>query len=541
MESIHDIIDQQMGVQDVLLRVAAARRHQREMERSMTAADTEVDGNTEVELEEQIVSGTWVSPIDRFSILRPERPAERRPEELDGTEAEPVTEYTSQLLAILTGSEVEVTPESSETVLRRYMLDLGFPVIPLASPLCPELETVHQAIDNRQLFVTVYSAEGYNFNSEFVRIYKGDIKWKWANTTFKSLLRRALFAASNTLSAAEADTYTRHILRICCWESKLSIDTATDTIKVKFPSLYARVESRASFREVKVFVGADDNGELYFWIRITFPLLATSLPEGPIRKLMKRKYIDICYCRRYSLCSADVHELEAKGLVESNKQTHSLEAVPPPPPKVVAPEDIRLFLLHDTISRDQESFDDLVEDYVSEFADQGHTMAQAQPVRREIMLRAEPLKSLNANAAYSSELIGWGENSDYSLGLATEGSFPPLTIPIPVSLALERIRMIACSPRHTLILSYIGNIYSCGENTEGALGVGDTYTRTSFTLVSFPQVDDGGADDDAVGPKFVKVAAGSGVIGSHSMAIDSENNLYSWGTRYLTGHGFVIH
>lgn len=95
-------------------------------------------------------------------------------------------------------------------------------------------------------------------------------------------------------------------------------------------------------------------------------------------------------------------------------------------------------------------------------------------------------------------------------------------------MALERVRTIACSPRHTLILSYIGNIYACGENSEGALGLGDTASRSKFTLLMLPM---------STPPKFIKLAAGSTNIGSHSMAITNTGILYSWGVCHATGLG----
>ena len=40
-----------------------------------------------------------------------------------------------------------------------------------------------------------------------------------------------------------------------------------------------------------------------------------------------------------------------------------------------------------------------------------------------------------------------------------------------------RIRMIACSAVHTLAVSLAGDVFAFGQNTEGALGVGDIRSR----------------------------------------------------------------
>ena len=123
-----------------------------------------------------------------------------------------------------------------------------------------------------------------------------------------------------------------------------------------------------------------------------------------------------------------------------------------------------------------------------------------------------------------SELIGWGQNLYNSLGIddvRSKGGFSgldnssngesadsyrgmfyhPRPIPIPPSLAMERIKMLACSPRHTLLLTVLGNIYCCGENSEGALGLGDLRPRHCVTLLTWPIVS-----HYASPPKIVKVS-----------------------------------
>ena len=92
--------------------------------------------------------------------------------------------------------------------------------------------------------------------------------------------------------------------------------------------------------------------------------------------------------------------------------------------------------------------------------------------------------------------------------------------------------MIACSPRHTILLSCLGNMYLCGENSEGALGMGDLRNRNTATLLQWPV----SSELDSP-PRIVKVAAGSGSIGSHSMCIDSEGQLYGWGVPQAVGLG----
>lgn len=204
----------------------------------------------------------------------------------------------------------------------------------------------------------------------------------------------------------------------------------------------------------------------------------------------------------------------------------------------------------------------------------------------------------------TAELLGWGQNTYNSLGFSTKslknseeydeesdlltGSLDrnnrknnniihePTAVPLPAPLLFERIKMVSCSSRHSLLLTTMGFVYSSGENSEGALGTGDMVSRTSFTLISLLSTllkkhnrssdllseieseDESDNDseihsktkassitdsvaynvNDAAG-KIVKISAGAGLIGAHSMAIDSSGNLYGWGVPYAVGLGNV--
>ena len=96
-----------------------------------------------------------------------------------------------------------------------------------------------------------------------------------------------------------------------------------------------------------------------------------------------------------------------------------------------------------------------------------------------------------------------------------------------------------------LVLTYNGSVYSCGDNTEGALGLGDTKNRQSLDLVLWPtlareNLDEEDADAKAKVDKqrnVVCISAGAAAIGSHSMAITESGDLYGWGVAYASGHG----
>jgi alpha-tubulin suppressor-like RCC1 family protein len=125
----------------------------------------------------------------------------------------------------------------------------------------------------------------------------------------------------------------------------------------------------------------------------------------------------------------------------------------------------------------------------------------------------------------------------------------------PLSLCLEIVKMVACSARHTLVLTSLGLVYSCGDNTEGALGSGDVNSRHHLHVLSqwytVPSTSTTSNEAEATTttrsepklaenpPVIIKIAAAAGIIGSHSVALDENGNLYSWGFAQATGHGVV--
>ena len=149
----------------------------------------------------------------------------------------------------------------------------------------------------------------------------------------------------------------------------------------------------------------------------------------------------------------------------------------------------------------------------------------------------------------------WGSSNGFSSEKADTSVQEPRPVNLPLSLCLERVKMIACSARHVLVLSTIGLVYSCGDNTEGALGVGDVASRSALQMITqwfavstsaeaIERPSTGGASSAQVDlvplanpPSIVQISAGAGIIGSHSVALCDKGHLYSWGVAQATGHG----
>ena len=77
-----------------------------------------------------------------------------------------------------------------------------------------------------------------------------------------------------------------------------------------------------------------------------------------------------------------------------------------------------------------------------------------------------------------------------------------------------RFAQVSAGQSHSLAVGSDGNLYAWGNNQYGQLGDGTTTSRTASTSVAAP-----------AGVKFVQVSAG----GSHSMALDRDGNIWTWG------------
>jgi alpha-tubulin suppressor-like RCC1 family protein len=51
----------------------------------------------------------------------------------------------------------------------------------------------------------------------------------------------------------------------------------------------------------------------------------------------------------------------------------------------------------------------------------------------------------------------------------------------------KKIKLIAAGLNHSVVCTQEGDVYVCGHNKDGQLGLGDTGTRTGFTLLESMQ------------------------------------------------------
>jgi alpha-tubulin suppressor-like RCC1 family protein len=105
-----------------------------------------------------------------------------------------------------------------------------------------------------------------------------------------------------------------------------------------------------------------------------------------------------------------------------------------------------------------------------------------------------------------------GKNDRGQLGNGTNINS---NIPVPISLNNKCIVAIAAGEFHSLALNSSGNVYSWGGNNRGQLGNG-TNTNSNVPIK---------VQGLLTGKRIVAIAAGA----FHSLALDSNMNVYSWG------------
>ena len=465
---------------------------------------------------------------------------------------------------------------------------------PLEMPVCPALDVIESRIGGEALFLTVYSLEGYNFTAEFNNVYRGKTTWTTAYADIQTILARAIQTNEPTLGSGTCANFASYVLQMVGWETRISYLAAVETLKAQLPELNASAHERIQLHHAKVYVGrSEEDDSLCFWLRLNAPIKMTAdLGTEDMESVVVAQAVRLVYYRRFPLTETAVaNHLERVRADEAdrdprNKSGKGRGGPPAPPPKPPSQRDVRLHVLVGKLAAaargggsvaeaDELDEDDIRQSrrYLSQMGvemdgddDTATTITGVTGASDGVsklsyggvasIAGAQPTAA--SEVSHCAELVGWGHNTMHSLGLAKDDVFEPRPVPVPASLSLEKVRFIACSPRHSVILTDMGNLFSCGENSEGALGLGDTVSRCAFTLIPLPKVlvpsarvtpgegegDAGSTTDETASfktasrpPRFVKVAAGASEIGSHTVAVDERGQMYAWGAPYACGFG----
>jgi alpha-tubulin suppressor-like RCC1 family protein len=119
-------------------------------------------------------------------------------------------------------------------------------------------------------------------------------------------------------------------------------------------------------------------------------------------------------------------------------------------------------------------------------------------------------------AIFDGRVYSWGGNPTI-MGNSRVRTNSPVPFNVDTSGVLNNKNIVQLSGKnsHSLALDEDGNVYAWGFNTSGQLGNGNTTNSAIPILVNIPNS----------GKKIVQVSAGN----QHSLALDEDGNLYSWG------------
>eukprot|EP01038_Epipyxis_sp_PR26KG_P006372 gene6372-8776_t len=473
-----------------------------------------------------IKSSMFISYLD--SILNVIELQPRKDEEKNNINR---IEHVQQLL-ISSEHIIEPIDSNSEKAKPIYLLDYNadtsFENISENSTVNND-NSIAQSLSNENLILRVHSMDGYDFSAEFVKVYKGSFNKKRIFNDTLAVIKRALLAADPSMPNSLVSSYSSLILRISAREAQTSSSIALQAIMSHFPQLQIEINSKfESISQLMIFIGRSNrNGQIILSIRSTpslfspnnlskgspFPGLSLFSSQNKIdnKSFTKYRINFICY-RDFSLSDKllkiDVisNDLNSSSTSSSNGNIAT-----------------RVYILKIITSNPipTSSILNRHEELIGNNDDNSGVI---------------PLESKNSSindTSFCCSLMGWGYNSDASLGIHSTNNnnevLTPRPIPLPLSIAVEKVHMIACSSRHTLLLTHFGSIYGCGENSEGALGLKDFINRSTFELIDW-RVDF---------PKISKITVGSGSIGSHSMALCSDGSVYGWGVGSSTGVGVL--
>ena len=511
------------------------------------------------------------------------------------TSSDKIVNLAQLQIAVLATRQVSVTAKVGRRIPKRVMLPFKHPMqaFPASVPLCPDIQALEDAFGGSSLHIDVHSIAGFNFTSEFESVYKAKTNATTSYQDFISTCHRGLLVFDPSIDPELAQQYCVYMGRMAFWERSVSVLACAEALKTTAPDLKAEVMDKEPHPSLKILIGRDRvDQSLCFWVRICPRLKPTAIksmtPEAKKAEMAAHIALHFCYYRKFTLSKARLDEFERnqKGYFDWKARTSnakgSLSSAPPPPPRPPLNDSWYVYLIcrqnvpvadPNAPTADTELYDELdVEDQdaTADYAMNAQGGARGGDsiatgagftgvsgftgftgFTRNDGPIGPPLTKVDPSPC--SELVGWGYNADYSLGLGKQVSLDseyrgvgartesddihrPRPVSLPSSLTLERIATIACSPRHTLVLSCMGNIYVCGENSEGALGLGNLSSKDKLTLLQWPEDPE---DLDRAPPKIVKISAGSGSIGSHSMCIDSDGMLYGWGVPQAVGHGGV--
>lgn len=402
----------------------------------------------------------------------------------------------------------------------RLWVSLPLETLPSELPACMSIKSLRSQLENEGIIMSVLSYSGYSFSSEYLYVYKGIFRSVRAYEDLVGVTQKAIRSIDPSLDSEQEALFANYLVRKAAWTSQYFIDLVQKAVLEK-TACECTAHKRFDFDFVRIYLGRYA-GQLVATIRLE----NTVYFKDKDLSTEELQYFCVAYFN-VPLETQLVQRFEDTVLSRASDRRQYLEIEE----ALAGPaSSVRLFIVPPVA----ESLLDTSAFPEEGAAAEGFSLEEAEVLWAQYSAPSEHFRG----GGTGGDLVGWGLDSYSVLGLqkAKPTADPendllpsPHAVPLPRSLALERVSMIACSARHTLLLTTLGSMYACGDNSEGALGLGDLIPRTTFTPVDWP----------AEKPKPRFIAVGAGVLGCHSMAIDGSGSLYGWGLSKAVGLGSV--
>lgn len=437
---------------------------------------------------------------------------------------------------------------------------------------CPSAKDTIKRLADEHLIPLIYNYQGYSFSSEFNLVYRGTFSHVTALEDLTAVIRKALQSADPAMGNDVCDQYASYIVAQTAWDASVMTDLFKRCITVRFPFIEKfQVNAEQVGMNTRVYIGKSSMGHISFTVRCES---FVQISDATIKKNEEVTPIPLIFYHDHDIESPE----HIKGFLQRLRFVHSepdalrANAAVPQFTEFYQKSGVRFYFKISLPAATAPAVrappaalgvDSDLSDDDDGSADGSRRRTVEDKVKFDaIELDASAPTQVSCTSSFSSEVYGWGYDSFYSLGVGNasrsqaegkgardEGEarrkgnassaapavsslmdevYEPRPIPISRNIALEQVKMIACSSRHSVLLTHHGCLYSCGDNAEGALGLGDMFPRNVFTLV-----------DWSVQHKASYVACAAGVVGAHTMAVDTQGLLYGWGFTKAIGRGVV--
>lgn len=170
---------------------------------------------------------------------------------------------------------------------------------------------------------------------------------------------------------------------------------------------------------------------------------------------------------------------------------------------------------------------------IGHYGQLGHGDKKYQNRPKKIDFKEKKIKMIDTGRRFSfavdfeDNVYSWGDNFHGQLGLYCEDKKMNPVLVSKKSYNDETIVKVCCGDYHTLLLTTSGNVYACGCNTDGQLGLemlGDTISNKFQQITKSKNHLNMNDDDVFEGNKIIDIESGNS-----SFALTQSGKVYSWG------------